>query len=93
MRLGASLAYYTLFAIAPVLLVATAIAGTAFGTDAVRGEIAGQLDDLIGRDGAYAVETLLEGAGQRRVGTVATALGSITFVVAAMGIPRAPRRL
>ena len=85
LRLGASLAYYTLFAIAPVLLVATAIAGTAFGTDAVRGEIAGQLDDLIGRDGAYAVGALLEGAGQRRVGTVATALGSITFVVAAIG--------
>ena len=41
-RLGASLAYYTLFAIAPVLLVATAIAGLAFGPQAVRGEIVGQ---------------------------------------------------
>ena len=38
-RLGASLAYYTLFAIAPVLLVATGIAGLVFNTDAVRGEI------------------------------------------------------
>ena len=84
-RLGASLAYYTLFAIAPVLLVATAIAGMAFGADAVRGEIAGQLEDLIGRQGAQAVETLLEGARQRRAGTVATVLGSIAFVAAAMG--------
>ena len=44
MRLGASLAYYTLFAIAPVLLVSTAMAGMVFGAEAVRGEIVAQLD-------------------------------------------------
>ena len=60
-RLGASLAYYTLFAIAPVLLVAIAIAGLAFGTEAVRGEIVGQIDHLVGREGARAVQSLLEG--------------------------------
>src|SRR5678809_1611791 len=47
LRLGASLAYYTLFAIAPVLLVATGIAGLVFSTDAVRGEIVNQLEHLI----------------------------------------------
>jgi membrane protein len=85
LRLGASLAYYTLFAIAPVLLVATAIAGMAFGAEAVRGEIVGQLDGLLGREGARAVQGLLEGASQRRAGIIATVLGSITFVVAATG--------
>jgi membrane protein len=84
-RLGASLAYYTLFAIAPILLVATAIAGMVFGAEAVRGEIVGQLDQLIGREGARAVQSLLEGASQRRTGIVATAFGSIAFVVAATG--------
>src|SRR5688572_2901112 len=84
-RLGASLAYYTLFAIAPVLLVATAIAGMVFGAEAVRGEIVGQLDQLIGRDGAFAVQSLLEGASQRRAGIVATVVGSVAFVVAATG--------
>ena len=84
-RLGASLAYYTLFAIAPVLLVATAIAGMAFGAEAVRGEIVGQLHHLVGRDGALAVESLLEGASQRRAGVVATVVGGIAFVVAATG--------
>jgi len=84
-RLGASLAYYTLFAIAPVLLVATAIAGMVFGAEAVRGEVVGQLDQLIGRDGALAVQSLLEGANQRRSGIVATVVGSIAFVVAATG--------
>ena len=84
-RLGASLAYYTLFAIAPILLVATAIAGMAFGPEAVRGEIVGQLDQLIGRDGARAVQGLLEGANQPRTGILATVLGSVTFLVAATG--------
>lgn len=84
-RLGASLAYYTLFAIAPVLLVATAIAGMVFGAEAVRGEIVGQLDGLVGREGAIAVQSLLEGASQRRSGILATLIGSIAFVVAATG--------
>jgi membrane protein len=84
-RLGASLAYYTLFAIAPVLLVATAIAGMVFGAEAVRGEIVGQLDQLLGREGALAVQSLLEGASQRRFGIVATIIGSLAFVVAATG--------
>jgi membrane protein len=61
-RLGASLAYYTLFAFAPILLVATAIAGMVFGAEAVRGELVGQLDHLIERKGARAVQSLLEGA-------------------------------
>jgi membrane protein len=85
LRLGASLAFYTLFALAPILLVATAIAGVAFGAEAVRGEIVGQLDHLLGREGALAVQSLLEGASHRRAGILATAVGSITFVVAATG--------
>lgn len=85
LRLGASLAYYTLFAIAPILLVATAIAGAVFGQDAVRGEIVGQLDSLVGREGALAVQSLLQGARHQRAGVIATVIGSITFLIAATG--------
>ena len=85
LRLGASLSYYTLFAIAPVLLVAIAIAGFAFGPEAVRGELTGQLRSLIGPDGADAVRALLEGASRRQSGMFATIIGSITFVFAATG--------
>ena len=84
-RLGASLAYYTLFAIAPVLLVAIAIAGAVFGEEAVRGEIVGQLDELLGRDGALAVQALLEGARRDTDDILATVLGGITFALAATG--------
>jgi membrane protein len=85
LRLGASLAYYTLFAIAPVLLVAIAMAGLVFGPEAVRGELTGQLRSLIGPDGAVAVQALLEGASRRQSGVLATIVGSITFVFAATG--------
>jgi membrane protein len=84
-RLGASLAYYTLFAIAPVLLVAIWIAGLGFGVEAVRGEIVRQLDHLVGREGALAVQSLLEGAGRRHASLFATILGAMTFMVAATG--------
>jgi membrane protein len=84
-RLGASVAYYSLFAIAPVLLVATAMAGMVFGAEEVRDEVVGQLEHLIGREGALAVESLLEGASQRRTGIFAIVFGGITFVVAATG--------
>jgi membrane protein len=85
LRLGAALAYYTLFAIAPVLLVATAIAGLAFNSDAVRAEIVNQLDHLVGREGAHAVQSLLNGASQRRAGILATTIGSVAFAVASTG--------
>ena len=47
-RLGASLAYYTLFALAPILIVAIAVAGLVFGEQAVRGQIVGQISGLVG---------------------------------------------
>ncbi len=85
LRLGASVAYYTLFALAPMLLVATAVAGTVFGEEAVRGEIVGQVNGLIGNEGGVAVQALLKGAVLRGGSTFATVIGSITFFFAACG--------
>ena len=76
-RLGASLSYYTLFALAPMLLVAIAIAGTVFGEEAVRGEIVGQVNSLIGNEGGVAVQALLKGAALRGDSTVATTCTSL----------------
>jgi membrane protein len=84
-RLGASLAYYTLFAVGPVLLVAMAIAGLVFGDEAVRGQIVGQMDQLVGREGARAVQALLAGASQKKAGVLATVIGGVTFFLAATG--------
>lgn len=84
-RLGASLAYYTLFAIAPILIIAIAIAGSIFGAEAVRGEIVAQLDQLIGTEGARAVQALLEGAHKDQTGTLAVIVGTATLLLAASG--------
>ena len=84
-RLGASLAYYTLFALSPVLLVATAIAGVVFGPDAVRGEIVGQIQGLVGRQGAEAVQAMLESAAKPSASVPATIIGLITFFLGATG--------
>lgn len=84
-RLGAALAYYTLFAIAPVLLVVIAIAGALFGEAAVRGEIVGQIEGVMGREGAVAVQQLLEGAARPREGRLASIIGGATFFLATTG--------
>ena len=84
-RLGASLAFYTLFAIGPVLLAATSIAGMVFGPEAVTGEIVAQLDHLIGREGALTVQSLLQAAAQRPSGVFATIMGAVTFLLASTG--------
>jgi membrane protein len=84
-RLGASLAYYTLFALSPVLLVATAIAGLVFGPDAVRGEIVGQIQGLVGRQGAEAVQAMLENAARPSSSIPATIIGLVTLFLGATG--------
>jgi membrane protein len=84
-RLGASLAYYTLFALAPVLVIAIAIGGLIFGAEAVRGEIVGQIQGLIGKEGAVAVQSMLEGASRPSSSIPATIAGIITFFLAATG--------
>jgi membrane protein len=71
--MGAALAYYTLFSMAPLLLIAISVAGAVFGIDAARGEILAQLRTLLGEDGAAAVAALLDGvrrSGQSTLGTV-----------------------
>jgi membrane protein len=83
--MGAALAYYTLFALAPILVVAIAVAGLAFGPEAVRGEIVGQIDGLVGREGARAVQAMLEGAARPSSSIPATIIGIITFFLGATG--------
>ena len=83
--LGASLAYYTLFALAPILIVAISIGGLVFGPEAVRGEIVGQIQGLIGREGAEAVQSMLEGASRPSSSIAATVVGIITFFLGATG--------
>jgi membrane protein len=85
-RLGAALAYYSIFSIGPLMVVAISIAGLVFGGDAVRGEVVGQLRGLLGENGAKAIEAMLAGANQKTEGVVATMIGLGTLLFAAIGV-------
>ena len=81
--MGAALSYYTLFSIAPLLMVVIAVAGLAFGDQAARGEISSQLEQLMGGQGARAVEDLLQAADKPREGAIATAIGVAMLLLGA----------
>jgi membrane protein len=85
-RLGAALAYYSVFSIGPLMLIAIAVAGLFFGADAVRGQVSAQLTGLLGEGGAKAVETMLAGASQRHEGILATIIGIVTLLLGATGV-------
>jgi membrane protein len=81
--MGAALAYYTLFSIAPLLLIVIAVAGVFFGPEAARGEIFAQLQGLIGKEGAAAVQGLLESASKPGRGPIASTAGIVTLLIGA----------
>lgn len=78
--MGAALAYYTLFSMAPLLLIAISVAGLAFGADAARGEVVRQLSGVVGRDAAQAVEGMLASVN-RPADSVAGALGGLALTL------------
>ena len=84
--MGAALAYYTLFSMAPLLLIAVSIAGLVFGPDAARGEIFAQLNDLIGDEGAAAVQSLLQSLNRPAQGVAGTVIGSATLLIGAASV-------
>ena len=69
--MGAAISYYTIFSMAPLLVIVIAIAGAVFGREAAQGEIVAQIGGLVGQDGATAVEALLRSASEPDKGLVA----------------------
>jgi len=81
--MGAALAFYSAFALAPLLIVLIAVAGAIFGPDAARGAIAGQLTGLVGAAAAQAIQDLLRAAQETTTGALATIVGLVTMLVGA----------
>ncbi len=84
--MGAALAYYTMLSIAPFLLIVISLAGMIFGVEAARGEIAAQLQGLMGREGAEAVQSLLESASKPAEGAAAAVAGLVLLLVGATSV-------
>jgi membrane protein len=83
--LGAALAFYTIFSLAPVLVVAVAVAGLAFGQKAAEGEFLRQLQALVGEAGARAVQAIIQNANRPALGVIATTIAIGTALVGASG--------
>jgi membrane protein len=83
---GAALAFYTLFSMTPILLLAIAIAGYFFGVDAAQGEIIAQVQGLVGPNGAQAIQALLAAARDPTAGLVATIVASVLLLVGATSV-------
>jgi membrane protein len=85
-RLAAALAYYALFALAPLLLILIAVAGLVFGADEVRETLATQAGGLFGAEGGEFIDGMVENAGSGKGGVAAAAFGTIALLFGAGGV-------
>ncbi|MGE0766326.1 MAG: YihY/virulence factor BrkB family protein [Hyphomicrobiaceae bacterium] len=85
-RLGAALAYYSVFSMGPLLLIVISIAGLFLGADAVRGSLTSQFRSMLGDTGSKAVEAMLQGASSPEGGHLTAVTGIVLLFVAALGV-------
>ena len=82
--LGAALSYYSIFSIAPLLILAIAVAGAIFGAEAAQGQISQSLEGLIGKNGAEVIEAMVKAASSKPgTGLIATIIGTVTLLIGA----------
>ena len=85
MSLGAAIAFFTVFSLAPMLLMVIAVAGLAFGREAAQGAIVAELGGLLGNDSAATLEALIASASNVKSGIIGTTVGAVTFLVLVSG--------
>lgn len=86
LRLSAALSYYSVFSLAPLLIIAMGIVGALFGEEAVRGQLNEQLGGYIGARAAESVQSMIESAGKKGEGVWATVVGFLVLLVGASGV-------
>lgn len=85
-RLGAALAYYTIFSIGPLLLIAVAMAGLFLGQEAARGQVSQELGKFFGPEMSKSLEQMIEAANKPKSGKLATIVGIFTLMLGASGV-------
>lgn len=85
-RLAAALAYYMVFSLAPLLVIAIAVAGAVFGQDAARGEIVNRISGFVGQDVASVIEKAITNASQPDISNIASLLSVAILLFGASGI-------
>ncbi len=85
-RLGAALSYYTVFSIAPIILVVIGVAGLVWGQDAARSEVGQQLASLFGKDAAGLIQSVVVKASEKKSGVLSSVVGLVTLIFGATGV-------
>lgn len=83
---GASIAFYAMTSLAPLLFIVIAIAGLAFGRDAAQGAIVAQLGGMMGRESADLLQDVIKGASSATAGVFAAIAGVVTLILTASGV-------
>ena len=83
---AAAIAYYSLFSLGPILVIAIAIAGFVFGQEAASGALSNQLQGLMGKQGADLIQSMVQSASSRKAGITATGIGIVTLLVTSTGV-------
>ena len=85
-RLGAALAFYSVLSLAPLLLIAIAVASLVFGEKAATGQLENQIQQMVGKEGAEAIQEMLKNAHKPGSGPIAALIGFATLLLAASGV-------
>jgi len=85
-RLGAALAYYAIFSLAPLLILVVAVAGAMFGSEAINGEVEQHLRYVVGPESARYIQTIVVQASEPKSGVLATMISAVVLIFAAMGL-------
>ena len=86
LRFSAALAYYSIFAMAPLVIIAISVAGLVFGEKAARGQIYQQIEWLLGSKGADEIQSIIQASSNANASTLATIIGLITLLIGASGV-------
>jgi membrane protein len=86
MKLSASLSYYTIFSLGPVLIIVTSLAGIFFGKEAVQGKIYYQINGLVGNQTALQIQDMIRNIEETQLGTSGAIFGLIVLVIGATGV-------
>ncbi|MDQ3020939.1 MAG: YihY/virulence factor BrkB family protein [Bacteroidota bacterium] len=85
-KMSAALSYYAAFSLGPLLIIIISIAGFIFGEEAARGELAIQMENLVGHDGAVLIQTIVKGAANTSTGIISTVISVVFLVLGSLAV-------
>lgn len=86
LKFSAALAYYTIFSIAPMLIIIIYLVGLFYGQEAIQGEIYNQINELVGKEAAFQIQEIIKNSAKSKSGMVATTIGLVTLFIGATGV-------